>query len=72
MMGILKLNLNAISPKERNKVTTVRWGMQVEKVLNLPCAEEIFRTVEKIQTQEMTIKVKHTEAKQQLAIINIF
>lgn len=46
--------------------------MQVEKVLNLPCAEEIFRTVEKIQTQEMTIKVKHTEAKQQLAIINIF
>ena len=36
----------AIHPEKRNKATTVRWGMQVEKVLNLPCEEGILRTVE--------------------------
>lgn len=38
----------AINPEERNKVTTVRWGIQVQKVFSLPSAEGIFRTVEKI------------------------
>ena len=38
----------AIYPEERNKVTTVRWGMQVEKVLNLPYEDGILRTVDTI------------------------
>ena len=38
----------AIYTEERNKVTTVRWGMQMEKVLNLPCEEGILKTVDTI------------------------
>lgn len=38
----------AINPEERNKVTTVICGIQVEKGLDLLCAEGILRTVEKI------------------------
>jgi len=37
-------------PEKRNNITTVRCGIQVEKVLNLPCADGILRTAEKMKT----------------------